>query len=83
MSVLITVNGLVNTFFKELFELPRPPVIEPGISLVYVSGFGFPSGGAETSLLLGLLLIAFWKHRFAWPIGPAPILAELGCPRER
>ena len=70
LATLVTINGLVNTFVKRLLEWPRPFFCDPEIALIRtVSDFGFPSGGAQTSLLFGALVIYFWRSRWRWPVG--------------
>jgi membrane-associated phospholipid phosphatase len=69
LGLLLITNGLVNHLIKEAFHFPRPKAFDPTLPLVSVEGFSFPSGGAQTSFLLGSLLIYFWKSPWAWPLG--------------
>jgi membrane-associated phospholipid phosphatase len=69
LGLLLITNGLVNHLIKEAFHFPRPKAFDPTLPLVSVEGFSFPSGGAQTSFLLGSLLIYFWKSHWAWPVG--------------
>lgn len=69
LGLLLITNGLVNHLVKEAFALPRPALFDPTLPMVSVDGFGFPSGGAQMSLLLGCILIYFWKNAWAWPLG--------------
>jgi membrane-associated phospholipid phosphatase len=66
---LMIASGWVNAVAKLAFNLPRPGFFDPSLALVRLSDNGFPSGGAQTSLLLACLLIYYWKGRWAWPIG--------------
>lgn len=66
---LIIFSTFLNSFFKILCGLPRPFHLNPSLALVHVNGNGFPSGGAQTAILLGGLLIASWKRPLAWAIG--------------
>jgi len=52
-----------------LFGLPRPFHLESSLAVIKVSGFGFPSGGAQEALLLGALLIYIFRKRWAWIVG--------------
>lgn len=61
LGLLMTVDVLWIHTAKYWFASPRPYYFQPGIELVHVGGFGFPSGGAQTALLLGLLLIYYGK----------------------
>jgi membrane-associated phospholipid phosphatase len=69
MGLLVIANGLLNQGAKLLFASPRPSALDPSLAFVKASGFGFPSGGAQTSFLLGCILIHYWNSPWAWPIG--------------
>jgi len=66
---LIAASVVVNTFFKELVGWPRPCADCPSVGMLCLKSFGFPSGGAQTCMLLGGLLIYTWKTRWAWIVG--------------
>jgi membrane-associated phospholipid phosphatase len=66
---LLLINMLINTFFKELVGWPRPCQDHPSIGMMCMKSFGFPSGGAQTCMLLGALLIYSWRTRLSWVIG--------------
>ncbi|MBP9841111.1 MAG: phosphatase PAP2 family protein [Simkaniaceae bacterium] len=68
LGFLLISNGLINHMAKALFILPRPGAFDSNLPMVRVDGFGFPSGGAQMTILLGALLIYFWKHPLATPI---------------
>jgi membrane-associated phospholipid phosphatase len=68
-AFIMVVSGLVNAWMKDLFEWPRPFFIDPSLGLVSLRDYGFPSGGAQTAMLFGCLIIYFWKSRWAWPAG--------------
>ncbi len=63
---------LLGNFFtralKHFFALPRPFHLDPSVGLIHVGGYGFPSGAAQSAILLSGLLIIFWKNRWRWPI---------------
>lgn len=74
IAFLLIANGLVNYAGKELFGMPRPFHYDPSLALVEASRYGLPSGGAQLTFLLGSLLIYYWKHKWAWPLGISYIL---------
>src|SRR5271163_2718599 len=48
-----TINNLINSFVKNAFAWPRPSTDLPELGLFTPSSHGFPSGGAQMSMLLG------------------------------
>jgi len=55
---LLALSGFINLIGKALFELPRPGLIEPELSLIKIThSYGFPSGAAQTAIFLGCLLL--------------------------
>ncbi len=52
----------------------RPSTDMPEIGLFHPHSYGFPSGGAQTAMFLGGLLIYYWRTRSAWIIGSIYIL---------
>jgi membrane-associated phospholipid phosphatase len=69
LGFLLIGSTWINGIVKVAFSLPRPFSFDSSLGIVHLSGFGFPSGGAQTAMLLGCLLIYFWKNRWAWLIG--------------
>ncbi|MBM3183972.1 MAG: phosphatase PAP2 family protein [Chlamydiae bacterium] len=69
-----TLNALINLHLKLLFDTPRPSADYPDLAMVSASSPGFPSGGAQTAILVGGLLIYGWKNRWAWAIAVPYIL---------
>ncbi len=57
LLVIITLSGLINLMLKNLFELPRPLHLEPQLGLVPLKTYGFPSGAAQSSVILSGLWI--------------------------
>lgn len=57
------IAGFLSYFCKALFGQPRPYVYLPYIELIPLRSFGFPSGGAQNSLILGGLLIYYWRKK--------------------
>jgi undecaprenyl-diphosphatase len=66
--MVLLLNWALNIFFKEVFSQPRPE-IDSSYILIIVRGYGFPSGAAQTSLLLGCIFIRTWRKYWAWVIG--------------
>ena len=67
-------NSMLNYFAKSVFCWPRPSTDLPEIGMFHLSSYGFPSGGAQTALFIGGLIIYYWKNRWAWPVGLSYIL---------
>lgn len=65
----VTFSNLINASAKDFVGWPRPNTDLPEIGLLHPTSFGFPSGGAQTSLLLAGLLIYSSRTKGAWIIG--------------
>ncbi|PJD97627.1 MAG: hypothetical protein CK425_03095 [Parachlamydia sp.] len=63
---ILLLSGLINHLLKDIFATPRPFNLTPHLGLIKVSGFGFPSGAAQTVILLGGLLCTFWQSPWKW-----------------
>jgi PAP2 superfamily protein len=62
-------NSLLNGLFKQLFQQPRPYEMLPELGLLSLSGYGFPSGAAQSAVLLPAILILETKKSIAWVVG--------------
>ena len=62
VGTIFLLSVYVNTGLKEIFRQPRPFDILPEIQKVYASGYGFPSGHAQSSLVVWGS-IAYWKRQ--------------------
>jgi len=62
IGILFLVSVYLNSLFKILFQQPRPFDLLPGVKLSYAEGFGFPSGHAQSSMLVWCS-IAYHKHQ--------------------
>ena len=62
IGILFLVSVYLNSLFKILFQQPRPFDLLPGLRLSYAEGFGFPSGHAQSSMLVWCS-IAYNSHR--------------------
>jgi undecaprenyl-diphosphatase len=57
---------LSNSLLKALFASPRPCTLIPGLELFSISGYGFPSGAAEMTMLMSGLFVYFQKRPWKW-----------------
>jgi len=62
VGIIFLLSVYVNTGLKEIFQQPRPFEILAEIQKVYASGYGFPSGHAQSSLVVWGS-IAYWKKQ--------------------
>lgn len=62
VGIIFLLSVYVNTGLKELFQQPRPFEILPEIQKSLASGYGFPSGHAQSSLVVWGS-IAYWKRK--------------------
>lgn len=74
LALFLSLNFLVNKFLKQLFAMPRPLDIDPSLGLMTLTTPGFPSGAAQSSLLLCGILIKEWSSPLKWIIGPLYLL---------
>jgi len=71
---LLVVNEMMNSFFKNLVGWARPCMDFSEVGMYHPISHGFPSGGAQAAMVLGGLVIYYWKNKYAWPIGVFYIL---------
>lgn len=67
-------SNLINSLVKYLVGWPRPSTDLPEIGMFHPTSYGFPSGGAQTCMFLGAILIYYWRTPAAWIIGSTYIL---------
>ena len=65
---ILFLSYLANLALKEVFLSPRPFHIDPSVGIIHVQGYGFPSGAAQTVILLSGLLLNFWKSHSKWAV---------------
>jgi len=64
VGIIFLLSVYFNNGIKEIFQQPRPFEILPEIQKIYASGYGFPSGHAQSSLVVwGSIAIAYWKKQ--------------------
>ena len=63
---VLLLSAVTNHGLKELFLSPRPFHLDPALGIIQVSGLGFPSGAAQTVILLSGLLWKSWQGRWKW-----------------
>jgi membrane-associated phospholipid phosphatase len=62
VGIIFLLSVYVNTGLKEIFQQPRPFDILAEIQKVHASGYGFPSGHAQSSLVVWGS-IAYWEKQ--------------------
>ncbi len=65
---ILFLNSLTNRALKEIFLSPRPFHIDSSVGIIEVAGYGFPSGAAQTVILLSGILLNFWKSYWKWAV---------------
>jgi membrane-associated phospholipid phosphatase len=75
LGLLFFVSGYLNFALKSLWAQPRPFDLEPGINLITESGYGLPSGHAQSAVVLWGLLAHAGRRRWLW--APAAALMVL------
>ncbi len=68
VGFLLFVSVSINTIFKNSFRSPRPFWIDPAVGLDATNGYGIPSGHAQNSILLYIIIAAWIKRSWVWII---------------
>lgn len=64
VGIIFLLSLYVNSGVKEIFQQPRPFDIVPEIQKAHAYGYGFPSGHAQSSMVVwGSIAIAYWKKQ--------------------
>jgi membrane-associated phospholipid phosphatase len=71
---ILFLNNLVNHALKHYFASPRPFQLDASLGIIQVKGYGFPSGAAQTVMLLSCILLQNWKSPWRWPVAITYIL---------
>lgn len=65
---IMFLSSVTNQALKALFLSPRPYHLDPNVGIIEVTGLGFPSGAAQTVILLSGILLTSWKSPWRWPV---------------
>lgn len=68
MFYILLISSLVNYALKGLFLSARPFHIDPSLAIIQIGGWGFPSGAAQTAVLLSGLLLKSWHSPWKWTL---------------
>lgn len=61
---------IINYSLKNIFMLPRPFHQNASLEVIFVKGYGFPSGATQSAVVLSSLLInSFRRKKIAWVLG--------------
>lgn len=71
---LIVLKSVFNFTLKGIFSSPRPFHLDPTIGIIEVGGYGFPSGAAQTVILLSGILLVSWNSSWKWLLACTYIL---------
>lgn len=77
MVLIFLLSLALNQLLKGFFGLPRPYHLDPTLTMVTVSSHGFPSGAAQSAVLLCGILLKEWRSHWRWLVGP--LFASLLC----
>lgn len=66
VGMLFLVSVCVNIILKSAFQMPRPFYFYPTLQLVSACGFGFPSGHAQSSLLIWFSIAYKINSKIMW-----------------
>ncbi|CDZ80954.1 PAP2 superfamily protein [Candidatus Rubidus massiliensis] len=65
---LFIASYYLGALLKDYFALPRPYHLNPELGLVKVGGYGFPSGAAQSAVIISNLIIRFFKNNWKWVV---------------
>jgi membrane-associated phospholipid phosphatase len=74
LGVLFFVSGYLNFALKGILAQPRPFDLEAGINLIRETGYGLPSGHAQSAVVLWGLLAHAGRRRWLWTPAAALML---------
>ncbi len=77
VGLIMMTSSIVNYSLKAIFQEPRPLQIDPSVGLIDVTGYSFPSGAAQSAVILTGLSLIYIKSRWKWLIAATyfPILS--------
>ena len=59
---ILILSRVINHSLKEYFGLPRPCQVDPSVGLLCFSSYGFPSGAAQTAIVLAGITFIEYKR---------------------
>ncbi|MCX6990670.1 MAG: phosphatase PAP2 family protein [Chlamydiae bacterium] len=59
---ILILSRVINHSLKEYFGLPRPCQVDPSVGILCFSSYGFPSGAAQTAILLAGITFIEYKR---------------------
>lgn len=65
---ILLLSSFMNHALKDFFLSPRPFHLDASLRIIQVGGLGFPSGAAQSVILLSGLLLTFWKSSWKWAV---------------
>jgi membrane-associated phospholipid phosphatase len=66
VGILFLISVYVNILLKSIFQMVRPFDFLPALQLISAEGFGFPSGHAQSSILVWCSIAHWGKRRILW-----------------
>lgn len=69
-GVMLTLSWALNKGLKYAFLFPRPFHLDLSVGVLTTTTPGFPSGAAQTAVLLCGILILEWRSPWRWVVGP-------------
>lgn len=75
IAITILVSVMINSLIKNWVAEPRPFIIDPSVTVIFETGYGFPSGHTQqAALFFGLLM--FYVRKW-WVIVPGALWVGL------
>lgn len=66
IGILFLISVYINSFMKMMFQHPRPFELLPVVQLYPAEGFGFPSGHAQSSILVWCSIAYYRQQKIIW-----------------
>lgn len=70
MAIVLALSYLTNKVLKYSFGLPRPFNLDPSVGILTATTPGFPSGAAQTSVIICGIILYEWNSNWRWLFGP-------------
>lgn len=72
---LLFLNVFINYCLKLIFAEPRPFQVDPALGIIQVGSFGFPSGAAQSVIVLSALLLSWQRSWVTWMVAGVYVLS--------